>query len=158
MAWGRRMTKLLKDGEGKWSVLKIVITAIITATTGTLISFSVSTAYGRYSWIRDQCYKVATNEKAIIQAGESLKAKDQWLEEEINKNNGVLHRRISGVEKEINQKVDKEQDKREDQDQRLLDLIIKVLESQQKQVEIQQKGLEKQEQFLMEQRTNGTIK
>lgn len=137
----KKMTKYLKDKEGKWSILKIIITALITAIISTSVGFGISTAYGRYAWMRDQCYKVATNEKAIIQAGKSLKEKDEWLEEEVNKNNGVLHRRISGLESDLRQKLNKEQDKREAQDQRLFDLIIKSLEQQQKSVEIQQKML-----------------
>jgi len=127
----RKMASFLKDKEGKYSVLKIVVTAIITAVIGTLVSFSVSTAYGRYAWMRDQCYKVATQEKAIIQTGENL-----------NKQVGILHQRVTT-----------ETDKREHADERMMDLLIKVLEQQQRQVEIQQKGLEKQEQYIMEQRT-----
>ena len=148
-----KMAKFLKNEKGDWSILKIIITALITALISTSVGFGITTAYGRYSWMRDQCYKVATNEKAIMQAGESLKEKDKWLEEEQNKNNGILHRRVSELEKELRQSINKEQDKRENQDQRLLDLVVKVLEHQQKQVEIQQKGLEKQEEFIMEQRT-----
>jgi len=130
MGWGRRMANFLKHESGKWNIPKVIITTIITAVIGTLISFTVTTAYSRYSWMRDQCYKVATHEKAITQTGENLKLQIQ-----------VLHGRITT-----------EVDKREHADERLTDLIFKVLEQQQKQVEIQQKGLEKQEQYIMEQR------
>jgi len=125
-----RVSKYLKDAEGKWSIGKIIIGAVITSIIGTLIGFVVTTSYSRYSWMRDQCYKVATHEKALQQAGENFKTQI-----------GVLHGRITT-----------EVDKRERADERLIDLIFKVLEQQQKQVEIQQKGLEKQEQFLIEQR------
>lgn len=143
-----RMTQLLKNKEGKWSILKIVISSLIGAVVATLVGFSVNTSYNRYAWMRDQCYKVATNENLLSEVRKNLDKKDADLEkknesqdEEIDQLKAVVHGRLSA-----------ETDKREAQDQYLLSLIIKILEHQQKQVEIQQKGLEKQEEFIMEQR------
>lgn len=132
----------LKDDDGKFSIWRIVISTVITATIATLVGFSVNIAYQRYSWMRDQCYKVAINEKNIIQEGENLKAKDAWLENEINKNNDILHRRVTSVGDNLNYKIASETVKRENSDERMMDLIIKIFEHQQKQVEIQQKSLE----------------
>ena len=128
---------VMTDGKASWRKILAVFMVPVTM-------FILSTAYARYSWMRDQCYKVATNEKSLLQTKESLLAKDKWLEAEINKNNGILHSRVN-----------KEQDKRERSNERMLDMIFKMLQQQQKQVEIQQEGLQKQEQFYQEQRTNG---
>lgn len=138
MKMADRITKMVKT-NGSWSVKKILVALMIPLT-----MFVLTTAYGRYAWMRDQCYKVATNEKSLMQTKENLLAKDKFLEALINKNNGVLHMRAN-----------KEQDKREKGDERLMDLFIKILDSQQKSVEIQQKSVEKQEKFYQEQRTNG---
>ncbi len=128
---------VMTDGKASWRKILAVFMVPVTM-------FVLSTAYARYSWMRDQCYKVATNEKSMLQTKESLLAKDKWLEAKQNKNNGVLHGRLN-----------KEVDKREKGDQRMLDMIFKMLQQQQKQVEIQQEGLHKQEKFYQEQRTNG---
>lgn len=136
-----RIFKTIKT-EGKFSWKKICIALMIPLT-----MFVLTTAYGRYAWMRDQCYKVATNEKSLMQTKENLLAKDIQLEALVNKNNGVHHMRAN-----------KEQDKREKGDERLMDLFIKILDSQQKSVELQQKNVEKQEQFYQEQRTNGNGK
>lgn len=122
-----KMSKYLKDKEGKWSLLKVIPIGTVIAS---LLVFSATTAYKRYAWMRDQCYVVDTHKAALVET-------KKYLENQV----GVLHGRMS-----------KETDKREAGDQRLLDIIIKILEQQQKQVEIQQQGLEKQEQFLQEQR------
>jgi hypothetical protein len=128
---------VMTDGKASWRKILLVFMVPVTM-------FVLSTAYARYSWMRDQCYKVATNEKSLLQTKESLLAKDKWLEVKIDKNNGILHGRLN-----------KEQDKREKSDDRMEDMIFKMLQQQQKQVEIQQEGLHKQEQFYQEQRTNG---
>ena len=128
---------VMTDGKASWRKILAVFMVPVTM-------FILSTAYARYSWMRDQCYKVATNEKSLFQTKESLLAKDKWLEAEQNKSNGILHTRLN-----------KEVDKRERGDQRMLDMIFKMLQQQQKQVEIQQEGLQKQEQYYQEQRTNG---
>jgi len=133
-----RITKPFKT-NGSWSVKKILIALMVPLT-----MFVLTTAYGRYSWIRDQCYKVATNEKSLVQTKENLLAKDKFLEALINKNNGVHHGRAN-----------KETDKREKGDERLMDLFIKILDSQQRSVELQQESVQKQENFYQEQRTNG---
>ena len=128
---------VMTDGKASWRKILAVFMVPVTM-------FVLSTAYARYSWMRDQCYKVATNENSLFQTKESLLAKDKWLEAEQNKSNGILHGRLN---KEIN--------KREISDQRMLDMIFKMLQSQQKQVQIQQKSLQQQEEFYQEQRTNG---
>lgn len=138
-----KMTQILKTKEGKWSLWKsIPIGAIISG----LILFSATTAYKRYDWMRDQCYKVATNEKSIVQAGEHLKQKDAELSKkdddleqlikdlkaELKKSDGILHGRMS-----------KETDKREQKDDQLMGLIIEMLKQQQRTMEIQQEQLRK---------------
>ncbi|NOQ49798.1 MAG: hypothetical protein GQ553_03955 [Nitrosomonadaceae bacterium] len=138
MKMADRITKIVKT-NGSWSVKKILIALMIPLT-----MFVLTTAYGRYSWIRDQCYKVATHEKALMQTKEALITKDAFLEALISKNNGILHSRAN-----------KEQDKRERGDERLMDLFIKILDSQQKSVELQKESVQKQENFYQEQRTNG---
>jgi hypothetical protein len=111
-------TKILKaDGKYSWRRIAIAIMVPITI-------FVLTTAYGRYSWMRDQCYKVATHELALIQTKEALIAKDVFLEALINKNNGILHSRDN-----------KETDKREKGDERLLDLILKSIKQQQDLIE-----------------------
>ena len=127
-----KMSKILKT-DGKWSWRKIGAALMVP-----VIMFCLSTAYGRYSWMRDQCYKVATNEKSIIQAGEALKAKDKSLDKKIDelkaemkKGEGILHSRMS-----------KETDKRENKDDKLMGLIFEMLKQQQKSMEIQQKQIE----------------
>ena len=121
-----KMAKILKTENGKWSWRKIGLALLIPLT-----MFVVSTSYARYSWIRDQAYKVATNEKALIQTKESLLAKDKALEKQIaqlraemNKKSGILHVRAN-----------KETDKREKGDERLLDLILKSIKQQQDMLE-----------------------
>jgi hypothetical protein len=135
-----KMNKILKT-DGKWSWRKIGTALMVP-----VIMFCLSTAYSRYSWMRDQCYKVATNEKSIIQAGEHLKQKDaelsnkdekleqmiKDLKAELKKSDGILHGRMS-----------KETDKRENKDDQLMGLIIEMLKQQQKSMEIQQKQLSK---------------
>jgi hypothetical protein len=119
-------TKLLKtDGKYNWRRIAAAIMVPI-------VIFVLTTAYGRYSWMRDQCYKVATHELALIQTKEALITKDAFLEALINKNNGILHSRDS-----------KETDKREKGDERLMDLFLKVLDSQQQSLKHQQDQLEK---------------
>ena len=59
-----------------------------------------------------------------MQTKENLLAKDKFLEALINKNNGVLHSRAN-----------KETDKREKGDERLLDLILKSIKQQQDMLE-----------------------
>ena len=122
-----KMTQLLKSKDGSWSILKIIIGAAITGIIGTLIAFSVNTSYQRYAWMRDQCYKVATNESLLIETKKNFEKKDIELQEQIDKNNGILHNRITD---EVN--------KREKNDERLMDLFLETLKQQQKQVEIQQ--------------------
>jgi len=128
-----KMAKILKT-DGKWSWRKIVGALMVP-----VVMFCLSTAYSRYSWMRDQCYKVAINEKSIVQAGENLKAKDKALDKKIEKletdmkkGDGILHSRAS-----------KETDKRERGDERLLSLILDMLDSQQRNIQHQQDQLEK---------------
>lgn len=116
-----KMAKILKT-DGKWSVRKIVAALMVPVT-----MFVLSTWYGRYSWIRDQAYKVAVNEKYIVEAKENLQRKDKELQKaidnlkaEMNKSSGILHSRAN-----------KETDKREKGDERLLDLILKSIKQQQ---------------------------
>lgn len=120
--------------NGKWSWRKIGAALMVP-----VIIFCINTAYARYSWMRDQCYKVATNEKAIVQEGVHLKEKDTDLQKQIDalraefkKSDGILHGRIG-----------KETDKRELKDDQLMNLIIEMLKQQQKSMEIQQKQFEK---------------
>ena len=120
--------------NGKWSWRKIGAALMVP-----VIMFCLSTGYSRYSWMRDQCYKVAVNEKAIIQEGTRLKDKDaellkmlRDLKAELKKSDGILHSRVN-----------KEVDKREAKDEQLMGLIIEMLKQQQKSMEIQQKQLEK---------------
>ncbi len=127
------MAKILKT-NGKWSWKKVGLALLVPLT-----MFVVTTSYSRYSWIRDQAYKVATNEKALIQTKENLLTKDKELQKaidvlraEMNKKSGILHSRMN-----------KEQDKREHTDERMMDLIVRMLQQQQKQVEIQQKQMSK---------------
>ena len=120
-----KMAKILKTNGG-YSWKKIVGALMVPVTI-----FVLSTAYGRYSWMRDQCYLVATHEKALVQTKEALIAKDAFLEALINKNNGVLHRRDN-----------KETDKRERGDERLLNLILDMLDQQQRTIKQQQDMLE----------------
>lgn len=115
------MTKILKT-DGKWSVKKILATIAVP-----LLMFVISTWYGRYAWIRDQAYKVAVNEKYIIESKENLQKKDNELQKaiddlraEMDKKSGILHTRAN-----------KETDKREKGDERLLDLILKSIKQQQ---------------------------
>lgn len=122
-----KMAKILKTADDKWSVKKIAAALMVPVTI-----FVLTTAYGRYSWMRDQCYKVATHELALVQTKEALIAKDAFLEALINKNNGILHSRDN-----------KETDKREKGDERLMDLFLKVLDSQQQSLKHQQDQLEK---------------
>ena len=131
-----KMSKYLKTGEGKWSLWRVVPLGTVIAS---LLVFSATTAWKRYQWITDQCYKVATNEKSIIQAGENLKSKDNDLQkqlddikDDVDRKNGILHGRISG-----------EADKREAKDEKLMGLIIDLLKQQQRQMEVQQEQLEK---------------
>ena len=137
-----RMADLVKkfvmtDGKASWRKILAVFMVPVTM-------FVLSTAYARYSWMRDQCYKVATHERSLMQTKEALIEKDKWLEAKQNKSNGILHTRLN-----------KEIDKREKSDARVIDMLFKMLQQQQKQVEIQQEGLKKQEDFYQEQRTNG---
>ena len=127
-----KMAKILKT-DGKWSVRKIVAALMVPVT-----MFVLSTWYGRYSWIRDQAYKVAVNEKYIVEAKENLQKKDKELQKaiddlkaEMNKKSGILHSRAN-----------KETDKREKGDERLLNLILDLLDNQQRNIEHQQNQLE----------------
>ncbi len=117
-----QMTKILKTYDGKWSVKKILLAAMVP-----LLMFVLTTGYGRYAWMRDQSYKVAVNEKYIIEAKKNLERKDKELQKaidalkvEIDKKSGILHSRAN-----------KETDKREKGDERLLDLILKSIKQQQ---------------------------
>ncbi|MCK5291279.1 MAG: hypothetical protein KAR39_04605 [Thermoplasmata archaeon] len=128
-----KMAKILKT-DGKWSVRKIVAALMVP-----LMMFIISTWYGRYSWIRDQAYKVAVNEKYIVEAKENLQKKDKELQKaiddlkaEMNKKSGILHSRAN-----------KETDKREKGDERLLNLILDMLDNQQRNIQHQQDRLEK---------------
>ena len=121
-----KMAKILKTEEGKWSWRKISAALMVP-----VMMFVLSTGYARYAWMRDQCYKVATNEKSLVQTGENLKAKDRALdnkidklEAEMKKGDGILHNRAN-----------KETDKREKGDERLLDLILKSIKQQQDMLE-----------------------
>jgi hypothetical protein len=105
------LKKLLKDAEGGWSWKKIGALFMVPVT-----MFVLSTWYNRYSWLRDQAYKVDRIEK-------SLESKDKQI--------AILHDRIS-----------KETDKREATFHRLLDLIMDAVKQQQKQIDIQQKQME----------------
>jgi len=138
-----KMAERILKTNGSYSKKKIGMIALGALIT-TLIGFTINTGYARYSWMRDQCYKVATNENSLMQTKENLLAKDIELKALIDKNNGVLHSRAN-----------KEQDKREKGDERLMDLFIKILDSQQKSVELQKESVQKQEKFYQEQRTNG---
>ena len=120
-----KMAQILKT-DGKWSWRKIAAALMVPIT-----MFVLSTAYGRYSWMRDQCYKVATNENSMIMLKENLLSKDKELQALIDKNNGILHSRTS-----------KETDKREKGDERLLNLILDMLENQQRNIQHQQDQLE----------------
>ncbi len=133
-----KMAKILKT-DGKWSVRKIVAALMVPVT-----MFVLSTWYGRYSWIRDQAYKVAVNEKYIVEAKENLQRKDKELQKaiddlrvEMNKKSGVLHSRAN---KETT-KLERETDKREKGDERLLNLILDMLDNQQRNIEHQQNQL-----------------
>ena len=128
-----KMAKILKT-DGKWSIRKIVAALMVPVT-----MFVLSTWYGRYSWIRDQAYKVAVNEKYIVESKENLQKKDKELQKaiddlraEMNKKSGILHSRAN-----------KETDKRERGDQRLLNLILDMLDNQQRNIQHQQDQLEK---------------
>ena len=120
--------------DGKWSWRKISAALMVP-----VIMFCISTGYSRYSWMRDQCYKVAVNENNVIQTGKNLEKKDTDLQKQIDnlraefkKSDGILHGRIG-----------KEIDKRESKDDQLMNLIIEMLKQQQKSMEIQQKQLSK---------------
>lgn len=122
-----KMAKILKTEEGKWSWRKISAALMVP-----VMMFVLSTGYARYSWMRDQCYKVATNESAMIMLKENLLNKDKELQALIDKNNGILHSRAN-----------KETDKREKGDERLMDLFLKGLDSREKSLKHQQDQLEK---------------
>ena len=129
----QRVTDRLKT-NGRWSGRKIGAAAAVP-----LMMFVLSIGYSRYSWMRDQCYKVATNEKYIVEAKENFEKKDSHLEQqikdlkaELKKSDGILHSRVN-----------KEVDKREAKDEQLMNLIIEMLKQQQKSMEIQQKQFEK---------------
>ncbi len=135
-----KMAKILKT-DGKYSWRKIIAALLVPIT-----MFILSTWYGRYSWIRDQAYKVAVNEKYIVEAKENLQKKDKELQKaiddlrvEMNKKSGVLHSRAN---KETT-KLERETDKREKGDERLLDLILDMLDNQQRNIQHQQDQLEK---------------
>lgn len=135
-----KMAKIFKTTDDKWSVKKILV-----ALTIPLIMFVLTTWYGRYAWIRDQAYKVAVNEKYIVEAKENLQKKDKELQKaiddlrvEMNKKAGILHSRAN---KETD-KLERETDKREKGDERLLNLILDMLDNQQRNIEHQQNQLE----------------
>ena len=131
-----KMTKYLKTEEGKWSKLKIIpIGAIVSG----LIIFALTTAYHRYEWIRDQCYKVATNEKLVIKTGEDLHDKDISLQKQINALRDDLELK-SGI---LHQRVNDEAKARDAKDVRLEDLIIDMLKGQREQINIQREQLKK---------------
>jgi hypothetical protein len=111
---------VMTDGKASWRKILLVFMVPVTM-------FVLSTAYARYSWMRDQSYKVAINEKYIIEAKRNLERKDKELQKaidalkvEIDKKSGILHSRAN-----------KETDKREKGDERLLDLILKSIKQQQ---------------------------
>jgi hypothetical protein len=111
---------VMTDGKASWRKILLVLMVPVTM-------FVLSTAYARYSWMRDQSYKVAINEKYIIEAKRNLERKDKELQKaidalkvEIDKKSGILHSRAN-----------KETDKREKGDERLLDLILKSIKQQQ---------------------------
>jgi hypothetical protein len=111
------MINKFKEADGSWNWKKVGALFLVPITMWTL-----STWYARYSWMRDQCYKVAVNEKSVLDA-------KSYLETQV----GVLHKRIS-----------EEQDKRELKDEKLMGLIIDLLKQQQNQIQLQQKQLEKE--------------
>lgn len=128
------MIDKLKDSDGTWSWKKIGALFLVPLTMWTL-----STWYGRYSWMRDQCYKVATNENLVVKTGENLEKKDidlqkqiDNLKDDLDKKIGIAHGRMTG-----------ETEKREAKDDQLMQLIIDLLKQQQRQLEVQQEQLEK---------------
>jgi len=130
-----KMAQILKTKEGKWSLWKLVPVGSVVAG---LILFTVNTSYQRYSWMRDQCYKVATNESYLKEAKKNLDDKDTKFDQrlddlkaELKKSDGIIHGRMS-----------KETDKRERGDERLLNLILDMLDQQQRTIKQQQDMLE----------------
>ncbi len=131
------MSKIWKT-NGSVSSKKIgalIVGALIT----TLIGFSINTGYARYSWMRDQAYKVATNENLAREFKTNSEKKDVELDKKLDDFRAEMKKSIGT----LHQLRSKETDKREHVDERIMDLVVRMLQQQQKQVEIQQKQMSK---------------
>jgi uncharacterized membrane protein len=95
------MINYLKTND-KWDIIKILLGAIVVALLG----------WG--SWISSQAYKVATNEKSI-----------QEYKDKIDKNNEVLHRRITKESDKREEKLDKLQIQIMQLNSLLVEILIK---------------------------------
>jgi hypothetical protein len=109
---GGRLKKLFfaTDEEGKqvFSVLRAVTATITTLLIGALFTWG--------QWVHTQAYTVAINKKDIVKTGASL-AKDidinrqdiimnhGEVKDEFNKNNGILHKRITKVDDKYDAKI-----------------------------------------------------
>lgn len=128
-----KMDKILKT-NGNWSWRKILAIFLVPIT-----MFVLSTWYSRYAWMRDQCYKVATNENLVVKTGENLEKKDTDLQKQIDGLKAELDKKI-GI---AHGRMTSETEKREAKDDQLMQLIIDLLKQQQRQLEVQQQQLEK---------------
>lgn len=134
-----KMAKILKT-NGKWSWRKISAALMVP-----VVMFCLNIAYVRYSWFRDQAYKIDT----IIEAEESFKKKDSELQRSIDKLEADMEKGDSKLEADmkkgdgiLHSRASKETDKREKGDERLLNLILDMLDSQQKSIKQQQEYME----------------
>lgn len=133
------------DDEGKkvLSWLRTVLALVSTALVGVLLSWFI--------WVTTQAYDVATNKALIKDTATRLEKNIKGNADDIVLNEMEAERHLEKMLGILHGRINNEIDKREKNDERLMDLVIKILEQQQKQVEIQQKGLEKQEELFIQQ-------